>query len=223
MRYYIESDGRIYLVKRDGVHDLPEPDEVPFQVHRIAPLATEPETWFCIPVLDRHPHEWPQKDRVSGRNDVSPLVRCAVHASMPRVVVEAICLRDDEILLVKGSRGLNKDRWSLPGGFLQFGETPESGLLREISEELGVDASILRFLSAEAKVGPVSRLQWVMLFYEASLHSQPKPDPDEIAEARYIRTSEATQYLHDPIMARIVLSCRSDGARTTGASSQPTA
>ncbi len=204
MRYYVESDGRIYLVRRDGVLDLPAPSEVPFPVERIAPLGAGDDVWFCVPHLAEHPGHWPSKDDVDGLPDVTLQVRAAVHATMPRVVVEGICIEGDTILLVKGSRGLNNGRWSLPGGFLRFGETPEDGVLREIREEVGAEARILRFAGVHGRLGQKTGLHWVILFYRTTLLGPPTPDPDEIAEARYVALREAPLMLHDPAMAEAV-------------------
>ncbi len=206
MRYYVESDGRIYLVRRSGRLDLPTPGEIPFPVDRIAPLPIEAgeEAWFCVPHLAEHPGHWPSKDDVDAMPDVEPRVRAAVHATMPRVVVEGICIENNEILLVKGSRGLNDGRWSLPGGFLRFGETPEEGVLREIREEVGAEARILRFAGVHGKMGQKTGLHWIMLFYRTALLGAPHPDPDEIAEARYVPLPEAPNMLHDPVMAEAV-------------------
>ena len=151
MRYYIETDGRVFLVERGSHFDLPRPEEVRFPVERIAPLGND--VWFCIPQLSSHPADWPGKDEIPGRTDVTPAVRAAVHATMPRVVVEGIQIEGDSILLVKGNRGLTAGVWSLPGGFLRFGEGPEAGLIREIREELRTDAEVKGLIFVRSKLG----------------------------------------------------------------------
>jgi len=200
MRYYIESDGRIFLVRRGSRFDLPSPDEVPFDIDRIAPLDSSESVWFCVPHLEAHPREWPSKDDVDARDDIEPIVRTAVHASMPRVVVEGLCLRDGKLLLVKGSRGLTLDRWTLPGGFLRFGETPRDGVLRELREELGVEATVEELLDVRAKLGLHTCLHWVMIFFRVRIASDPKPNPDEIAEARFVEIDEAVRLVRDELM-----------------------
>lgn len=196
----MESDGRIYLVLRDGVLDLPFPTEIPFAVERIAPLFADPPIWFCVPHLDGHPHDWPNKDDVASMDDAGPLVRTAVHATMPRVVVEAVCQRAGKILLVRGSRGLTKDRWTLPGGFLRFGESPVDGVLREVREEVGVDATVEGLLEVRSKIGQHTRLHWIMLFFRVRILGEPSPNPDEIAEVRFADLAEARDLVSDEMM-----------------------
>ncbi len=45
---------------------------------------------------------------------------------------------DDQILLVKNSY---RNEYTLPGGYVRSGETPEQGAARELREEVGVDVS----------------------------------------------------------------------------------
>ena len=47
-----------------------------------------------------------------------------------------------EILLVKRKVAPKKGKWSLPGGFIEIGETPEESCLRELSEETNLQAEI---------------------------------------------------------------------------------
>lgn len=57
-------------------------------------------------------------------------------------------MRDGRVLLVKRAVEPFKDCWDLPGGFLEAGEHPRDGMLREIREETGLDVRVLGFLGA---------------------------------------------------------------------------
>ena len=176
----------------------------------IARLVPE-DTWFCVPKIDRHPREWYHKDHLT-EFPVSNLVHEAVHATMPRVVVEGICRRQGRILLVKGNRGLTDGIWTLPGGFLRFGETHEECVLREIREEVGMEADVLGLASAQAKLGKQSRLHWTILFYHVQAKGDPSPNPDEIAEARFVPIQEAPDLIQDATMTRVILGLLEEGA-----------
>ena len=205
MHYYLESDGKVFLVEKDGYLNLPLIDEIPFGFDEIAPLATSEKVMFCVPHLSRHPREWLGKDELASHARSTALLREAIHSTMQRVVVEGISIDRGMILLVKGSRGLTEGRWSLPGGFLRFGEGPQEGLLREMREELRVEGHIESFIDVRAKLGEVSRLHWIMLFYRISLPKEMDPDPDEIAEARYFPLPEAASLVSDGLMRQVVL------------------
>jgi len=201
---YIESDGRLFLVRRDGRLDLPHPNEVPFAVDAVADLPGEDPIRFCVPRLERHPATWTSKDEVQSRPDIAPRVRAAVHATMPRVVCEGVCVEAGRLLLVKGNRGLTRDRWTLPGGFVRFGEHPADGLRREIREEIGVDADVGEALAVRSKLGETSRLHWIFFFYRAMLRAEPIANPDEIAEVRFVDAEDAIKMLSDAVMVDVI-------------------
>ncbi len=200
---YLELDGKVYTVERDGQLDLPregEPIPFPFKVLYKLPWGGE-EVLFGIPILERHPHEWVGKDDVPGRGDASPILRQAVHRSLPRAVAEGIVRRGGEVLLVRAARGLTKGLWSFPGGFLSFGESPEQAVGREVVEELRVPCRVGKLLGVRTKVGVHTGLHWLMFFYEVELLGEPNPDPDEITEARFFPKAEAADRLCDETMA----------------------
>jgi len=53
--------------------------------------------------------------------------------------VKVVLRRGDDVLLVRHTYG-RRSEWDLPGGFLNESEDPQDAALREISEELGVQA-----------------------------------------------------------------------------------
>jgi mutator protein MutT len=55
----------------------------------------------------------------------------------------AVVWRQDEVLLVRRGRPPGKDYWSLPGGKIEAGETPEAAALREVREETGLQPELL--------------------------------------------------------------------------------
>ena len=62
--------------------------------------------------------------------------------------VQALVVRDARVLLARRDREPGAGKWDLPGGFLEEGEDPLSGLRRELREETGLAIEPTDFLGA---------------------------------------------------------------------------
>lgn len=68
-----------------------------------------------------------------------------VYYGNPTPVVAALLEHEGEIVLVQ-NKGWPATWYGLVTGFLESGETPEAGLLREVEEELGLSAEIVSWI-----------------------------------------------------------------------------
>lgn len=60
-----------------------------------------------------------------------------------RIGVYGVAVRRDHLLLTQlSSRDRNDGRWTLPGGGMEFGESPHETLIREFHEETGLRPEI---------------------------------------------------------------------------------
>ncbi len=54
--------------------------------------------------------------------------------------------------------------WEFPGGMMEYGETPEQALVREIKEELNIPVEVDRLLHAQTNIY-TDRRHYLVLFY----------------------------------------------------------
>ena len=64
----------------------------------------------------------------------------------PSLTVDGIVQIDDKIVLIKRKNPPFKDFWAFPGGFVEYGETTENAVLREIYEETNLKTKIKHLL-----------------------------------------------------------------------------
>lgn len=197
--YYVETDGEVYLIMENGSWRFPmNKESLPFPVvesHTLQVLGED--VCFCKPLLPYHPTNWVHKDELIAWDNAVPLVRQAVNTTLPRVVTEGVIVEAGKILLVKANRGYNKNRWTLPGGFVGYGESPAQAVVREIQEEVGVPAQAGPLLGIESFIGQESSLHWHMCFYEATLLSHDfAPPKDEIEAVCWFSLDDALKAIN---------------------------
>lgn len=66
------------------------------------------------------------------------------HAT-PKIDVRGVVFRDDKILLVQEK--MDGNRWTLPGGWADIGDTPSGATVREIYEESGYQTRAVKLLA----------------------------------------------------------------------------
>jgi 8-oxo-dGTP diphosphatase len=69
-----------------------------------------------------------------------------LYPARPLLAASAAVLRDGRVLVAARGRGAMAGRYSLPGGLVEAGETLAEAALRELREEVGVEAEVIGFL-----------------------------------------------------------------------------
>ena len=69
-----------------------------------------------------------------------------VHYENPKPTATLICIYENKLLLVKRAVEPAKGQWGLPGGFIELGETPHEGAIRELKEETNLKGKPISFL-----------------------------------------------------------------------------
>jgi 8-oxo-dGTP diphosphatase len=107
--------------------------------------------------------------------------------------VPATCLVviDDQehVLLVKRSVEPKKGYWCLPGGFMELGETPEQGALRELKEETGLAGQIDIMLGVSSHPSDLYHTV-LMISYLVNKYSGTLIAGDDASEAAYFQKDD---------------------------------
>lgn len=75
-----------------------------------------------------------------------------MYQRIQRVGVYALIISEGKVLLVEKSKGPFQGKWDLPGGVIEFGEFPETALLREVIEETGLEVEKYTFLKSDSVI-----------------------------------------------------------------------
>lgn len=84
-----------------------------------------------------------------------------------KIYARAIILNQaqDKVLLIKknSNQKIAPGEWLLPGGTLDFSETPEQTLIREVKEETNLNLSTSSFLDTKTMI--INNTHWLGLYY----------------------------------------------------------
>lgn len=74
----------------------------------------------------------------------------------------AVILNDnDETLLLLRNKEPESGFWSIPGGAVEFFETLQDAIVREVKEEVGVTAEVIGLLGVTNHIIPEEGIHWV--------------------------------------------------------------
>lgn len=105
----------------------------------------------------------------------------AVHYQNPRCVVGLVPIWGDRLLLCRRAIEPQYNKWTLPAGFMELGETTAQGAMREADEEAGANLE----LGALYTVIDVPHAEQVHFYYLAKVLG-PELDPgSETLEAKF--------------------------------------
>jgi 8-oxo-dGTP diphosphatase len=110
-----------------------------------------------------------------------------VHVGTAALIINPL----NRLLMIR--RSLNAThgagQWAVPGGWLDYGETPEEGVLRELKEEVDIDAKQARFVGLVINTHPAPVDHVVCLFYKVPFDPFCRPviqEPDKTIEHDWV-------------------------------------
>ena len=87
-------------------------------------------------------------------------------------------LRDGQVLLARRGREPRKGRYVLPGGFVEFDETPYEAARREMREETGLEVDELALLEVHTIRYRENEASLSVVFHAPVWHGEPRAGDD---------------------------------------------
>ncbi|GGG40212.1 NUDIX hydrolase [Chelatococcus composti] len=129
------------------------------------------------------------------------------YPARPFLAASVATFRDGRVLLATRGRPPMEARWSLPGGLVEPGEHLHEAALRELREEVGVEAEIAGFVDhveiIERDATGVVHHFVIAAFAAHWRAGEPAPGP-EAGDVRWVLPGEVTQLPTTPGLAAIV-------------------
>lgn len=114
--------------------------------------------------------------------------------------VAGIAMEDGKVLLARHTYGGGAGKYIIPGGYLNHGESPQEGIIREFMEETGLR------VRPEALVGIRFNMKdWYVVFLVKVLDGKLIPDMKEIDDLRYFPVEEALTRADVPDLTKALI------------------
>ena len=108
-----------------------------------------------------------------------------------RIIVHGLIKDDDKYLIIK--RSVNEtsypEFWDIPGGLAELKELPKEALIREIKEEIGLNALPIKIIHEDSNIDENKDMIFIRLVYLCNLEDDIKNiklDIDEHSEYKLI-------------------------------------
>lgn len=141
------------------------------------------------------------------RQRVGRAALAARASARPRVRVAALMLLDGKVVLVRHRAG-NAVYHLLPGGGVDYRETLETAILREIAEETGLTAKIGRPLFISDTIDPAGTRHVINITFEAQITGgdiADKPQDERVEAVELIAPEDLESLDLRPPMAQALL------------------
>lgn len=113
----------------------------------------------------------------------------------PIAAVGIVCLRGEDVLLIRRGKPPFENQWSLPGGRIEWGERARDAALRELKEETGCDGEIVGLIDVvdavmTARLDGEAWGHYVLIDYSARWMAGEPTAGDDAREARFFALTE---------------------------------
>lgn len=115
---------------------------------------------------------------------------------MFRIIIKALIFKGDKLLLIKRNKKSDfaGGCWDIPGGKMEYKETPEDALKREVYEETGLNINIENIISISSGINEKKKKQYISIVYLCKYNSGDILLSDEHTDYIWLNINEAESY-----------------------------
>ena len=106
--------------------------------------------------------------------------------------------KETSVLLIERGREPFKNRWALPGGFIEMDETLEQACIRELEEETGLQIEKMQQFGAYDAINRDPRHRTISVVYSVEFKEQkPVEGSDDAAQAKWFSLEDLPELAFD--------------------------
>lgn len=102
--------------------------------------------------------------------------------------VTGVLIREGKVLLARHTYGVGKNLLIVPGGYVEYNETPQQAVVREYIEETGITVAPREIIAIRFNMK-----DWYVVFLVDYVSGVAKSDDDENSEVIWLDVEEALQ------------------------------
>lgn len=125
----------------------------------------------------------------------------------PKLTVDGVIIKESKILLIKRNREPFKNKWSLPGGYVEYNEKVEDAVMRELSEETGLRVEINKLFGVYSDPSRDPRGHTITIVYLMNIVGGILKSGDDASDARFFNIEKipALAFDHEKIINDVMM------------------
>lgn len=120
--------------------------------------------------------------------------------------VTAVVIRDNKVLLARHTYGKGAGKLIIPGGYVEYGETPQAAVIREFLEETNITISPKEIIGIRFNMH-----DWYIAFSADYVSGIERSDNDENSEVLWIDIDEVLERSDVPDLTKSLIKCALSG------------
>lgn len=116
--------------------------------------------------------------------------------------VAGIVIKDNKVLLARHTYGDGKGLLIIPGGYVEYGESPQEAVKREFLEETNIIVEPKKIIGIR-----FNQHDWYVVFSAEYISGEASSDNDENSEVVWVDISDALQQDDIPDLTKTLIKC----------------